>query len=439
MPKSALGLFFVLVIITSCNNSRINSENDPLLNWMKNNSYEIETLELSDQQQDLKQLKQIIGNAQLVCLGESRHDIREQFQLKHRFIKYMVEELGFTTFILEASLPYAELINGYIQKGEGDIDEIMANMPGWFLWDTQEMSEIISWMRAYNANPGNEKKLQFHGIDIVAPGYGLNSIFEYLKKVDAEDYERYVTLNLARDMIDDSQWQTTLQRVSELSADEKEVLRENYSELYEYILESESDFIAQSSQIEYKWILRFAYSAQQANRMFSANTRMDMGLIRDSAMADNTLWIIQSIVADEKAIIWAHNVHITRGEFTMTGESESIKGMGYLLSQELNDDMVSVGASFMRGEYQDWNKTFPPAGEKTIDGTLAKMGMKFGMLDLKGKTNDEDVLNWLNTEKVILGQEFEMTCIPANSFDAIFFIDNISRTIPNQKSQERFR
>lgn len=24
-------------------------------------------------------------------------------------------------------------------------------------------------------------------------------------------------------------------------------------------------------------------------------------------------------------------------------------------------------------------------------------------------------------------------------FDAIFFIDNVSRTIPNQKSQERFR
>ena len=74
--KSALGLILVLVIITSCNNSRINSEGDPVLNWMKNNSYEIETLELSDQQQDLKQLKQIIGNAQLVCLGESRHDIQ---------------------------------------------------------------------------------------------------------------------------------------------------------------------------------------------------------------------------------------------------------------------------------------------------------------------------------------------------------------------------
>jgi len=32
-----------------------------------------------------------------------------------------------------------------------------------------------------------------------------------------------------------------------------------------------------------------------------------------------------------------------------------------------------------------------------------------------------------------------MTCIPAKSFDAIYFVDKITRTIPNQKSSERFR
>jgi len=65
--------------------------------------------------------------------------------------------------------------------------------------------------------------------------------------------------------------------------------------------------------------------------------------------------------------------------------------------------------------------------------------MKYFLIDLQGKTNKKEVLNWLNTPKVIRGQEFEMTCIPAKSFDAIYFIDNISRTIPNQESLERFR
>ncbi|MCK5820355.1 MAG: hypothetical protein KAH17_00650, partial [Bacteroidales bacterium] len=88
--KSTLGLILFLVVFASCNNSQTNSEKDPIVSWMMNNSYPIETLELSEQQADLKQLEQIVGEAKVVCLGESRHDIREQFQLKHRFIKYMV-------------------------------------------------------------------------------------------------------------------------------------------------------------------------------------------------------------------------------------------------------------------------------------------------------------------------------------------------------------
>ncbi|MCK5821388.1 MAG: erythromycin esterase family protein, partial [Bacteroidales bacterium] len=302
-----------------------------------------------------------------------------------------------------------------------------ANMPGWFLWDTQEMSEIISWMRAYNVSPENEKKLQFYGIDIVAPEYGLNSIFDYLKKFDAAVYEELQSLSFANDLLDDSNWQATLQRVSALPSQEKDVLRANYRSLYDQILHNKVDYISLSGSKDYNWILRLAFNAQQATRMFTADTRLSMGLIRDSAMAANTLWIHRSLAKSEKTIIWAHNVHITKGEFTMTGESESIRGMGYILAQALKDDMISIGASFSQ------------ADESTIDGTLAKIGMKFGLLDLKGKTQDQDVINWLNTKKVMLGQGFEMTCIPSKSFDAIFFIDSISRTIPNQASLARFR
>ena len=56
-------------------------------------------------------------------------------------------------------------------QGEGNIDEIMANMPGWFIWDTEEMKEIILWMREYNETQTDDEKIQFFGIDIVAPVY----------------------------------------------------------------------------------------------------------------------------------------------------------------------------------------------------------------------------------------------------------------------------
>lgn len=228
-------------------------------------------------------------------------------------------------FILEASLPYSKQINEYILNGNGNIDEIMANMPGWFLWDTQEMLNIINWMQEYNENSENVKKIQFHGIDITSPGYALNSIFNYLKKVDPTILKKYQGKTFAQDIINDNNWPTSLQRYSELSKEKKEVLNNNYNDLFGQIKQNEIEYISNST-----------------------DERIDIGLIRDNAMAQNTLWIIQNFLKDEKAIIWAHNVHITKSEF-------------------------------------------------------------------------------------------EMTCVPTKSFDAIYFIDNISRVIPNQKSLERFR
>ena len=136
-----LGVFLFLLVAISCRNSSSQDKNDKFTEWALKNSQKIETIELSENQTDLNSLKQIIGEAEVVCLGESRHDIHEQFMLKHRFIKYLVEEMNFTTFVLEGSFPYSNNINDFILNGNGNIDELMADMPGWFLWDTPRNDE----------------------------------------------------------------------------------------------------------------------------------------------------------------------------------------------------------------------------------------------------------------------------------------------------------
>lgn len=427
----------ISLFLVSCLNSGNGDDQTPFFNQIRNSTSEIKTLELSENQDDLNSLNRIVGDARLVCLGESRHDIREQFQLKHRFIKYLVEEFDFSVFILEASMPYAELINNYIRRGEGDLDELLARMPGWFLWDTREISEILRWMRTYNMDPENANKLQFHGIDIVAPSYALNSVLSFLKKVDVRNYEDFSKLDYKQDQIDDTWWMTTYERFSQLSESEKIDLKANYQRMYDHVLRNESLFISKSSSNEYAWILRQAFCALKACEMFTAGSRLEMGLIRDSAMAENSQWIINS--TDGKAIIWAHNVHVTRGEFTMTGYEESIKGMGYILGQELQNDMITIGASFNRGDFGDWGQTFSPAEKGTIDGVIATTGFRYGLFDLKAKSGSAEVEKWLNSPQVMIGQGFNMTCVPSEAWDAIFFIDSVGRTVPNPASMTKFR
>ena len=228
-----------------------------------------------------------------------------------------------------------------------------------------------------------------------------------------------------------------MQHYSELGEEEKQILIKNYNELFQHIKENEKRYIDNSTESEYNWILKLSYSANEANKMFTETDRIKMGLIRDNAMANIALWINDR---NEKLIIWAHNVHIAKSEFTMNMFPENqIQGMGYILHQELKDKMISIGASFNQGVFQNENITFEPAEENTIDGTLAKLKTEYFLLDLKGKSENKEVKKWLNTDKVIQAQGFEMTCIPQKSFDAIFFTNNISKVNYNPTTFEKLR
>ena len=55
---------------------------------------------------DLQALKDIFQGVKYVGLGESTHGTREFFQHKHRLLAFLVKEMGFSVFSIEAgSLP----------------------------------------------------------------------------------------------------------------------------------------------------------------------------------------------------------------------------------------------------------------------------------------------------------------------------------------------
>ena len=123
----------------------------------------------------------------------------------------------------------------------------------------------------------------------------------------------------------------------------------------------------------------------------------------------------------------------------MTGETEPINGMGYLLDQELNNDMISIGAAFNEGEFQDWNRSFEPAPDSSFEGQLTKLDYDYFILDIRDSSKNDFVPGILSEPQVIRGQDFEMTTIPNKSFDAFFFTKNITRVMPCPASLEKYR
>ena len=173
--------------------------------------------------------------------------------------------------------------------------------------------------------------------------------------------------------------------------------------------------------------------------MYAADSRMEFGLRRDAAMANNALWIHNENSGERKSIVWAHNVHIAKDWFTMSVEEGTIRGMGYLMKNELGDNMISIGASFNRGEYPEWGRSFPVADANTFDGMLAKAGSEYYLLSFAEVQKLENENPYFSVEQVLRAQDFDMNCIPANCFDAFYFTDQITHTIPNEQSAERFR
>jgi erythromycin esterase-like protein len=111
----------------------------------------------------MEPLRAIVGDARVVELGEATHGTREFFQLKHRMLEFLVTQMGFTIFSIEANMPEAYRLNDYVLTGKGDPAALLSGMYFW-TWNTQEVLDMISWMRAYNQS--GKGRVQFTGFDM---------------------------------------------------------------------------------------------------------------------------------------------------------------------------------------------------------------------------------------------------------------------------------
>jgi hypothetical protein len=96
---------------------------------------------------DMEPIGTLIGDARVVALGEATHGTREFFQIKHRFLEYLVARQGFTVFAIEANQPECRAINDYVVNGKGNARDALDGIYFW-TWNTEEVLAMIEWMRA---------------------------------------------------------------------------------------------------------------------------------------------------------------------------------------------------------------------------------------------------------------------------------------------------
>jgi erythromycin esterase-like protein len=159
---------------------------DPRTEWLARNAVPLATVEAGHGFEDLVSVGKMVGNAQVVGLGEGTHGTREYFQAKHRLLEFLVREKGFSIFAIEANMPEAHALDAYINGAPGDVNALIAGMYFW-TWNTEEVRTMVEWMRAYNheEKPRGATALHFTGFDMQTGRVALSIVREFMRKNDS--------------------------------------------------------------------------------------------------------------------------------------------------------------------------------------------------------------------------------------------------------------
>lgn len=195
MPRNNLGARLLgLCLLALCCSSPLSAQLTPEQRaWLQKHAHGLESVEAGNGFEDLAPLQKMIGNARVVGLGEGTHGTREHFQAKHRLLEYLVTQLGFTIFSIEANMPESYALNDYVLGGDGDVEDLISGMYFW-TWNTHEVRDMVEWMRAYNADQSDPKKrVQFTGFDMQTETVALRIVRDYLKAHAGESGKQHLT------------------------------------------------------------------------------------------------------------------------------------------------------------------------------------------------------------------------------------------------------
>jgi erythromycin esterase len=399
-----------------------------LLSWVRQHAVPLKAVEAGCGFSDLQPLKPVIGSARIVALGEATHGTREFFRLKHRLLEFLVTEMEFTSFAMEANWPECVAVNDYVLHGRGDPAAILGGLHCW-PWDTEEVLDLILWMRQYNM-ASTHKKITFSGFDAQFTALAATTIQGYLAQVDPE-----FAATIAPRMMPFEKECRSYSDVSE--ADE---LLSTARDLAERLRTEERTYVARSTTEEWRLACQHVRTlCQVMEQRRAGDEEKTRYMIRDKAMAENVGWILENEGPQGKMVVWAHNGHVARDPHGIFGGA--IVSMGMHLARRFDPDLLVIGFAFGEGAFQavvkeEGNRrpiravTVGPAPDETLDAVLARTGIPVFMVDLRHA--DKDVAQYLQEPQITreIGAFFtdpEDMCkkvVPKARYDVLAFIAN---------------
>jgi erythromycin esterase len=374
---------------------------------------ETEFMQYADQVDNIK----IPEKTKIVALGEASHGNVEFQQLKLSVFQNLVENAGIRAFALEGDYGGCEYVNRYIHGGEGTAEQAAAAI-GFAIYRTDEMADLISYMRKYNETAKAGDDLRFYGFDMQNWSYNLQYLTEACKAsgIDVTELKKLED-NDEADGGYDIEEQTRI-----------------IMEIKKELQESDAKDIKQADHLADTLLQNISLGKV-------IDSAVEGNALRDQRMAENVMWILSMEEQRGNACIFisGHNGHIERSGNYGTDN----RVMGNILSDELGEGYFAIGTDFYKT-----NCNLPKSDGKRITHTfysydpLAKAAKKAGYdmcwLDFS-KVPENSKLKEQITDHVSMGslgegysaffmsifpQSYRISQSPEKLYDGMIFVTN---------------
>lgn len=260
-------------------------------------------------------------DVKIIGLGEATHGNKEFQKLKLDVLKTLVRDNGVSAVCFEMDYAEGVLVNDYIMGNSDMTSEELFSHISFELYHTEEIKELIEWMKAYNAD-SRDGYLEFFGFDIQNPEVDVYVINEYLKKHQ---------IPLHSDATD------------AFLAEEFHFKDERMGEVFDFLTACKAELESEAYK-EYPNINRIlscidtVFMAKELAAIPSDDS-IGYGTYRDWAMADIVESISDSV--GYPIMLAGHNGHV--------GYAGSyVKTMGAYLKEELGEDYFVIGTDYFK-------------------------------------------------------------------------------------------
>lgn len=437
LPHARLLLFFLFVaVLVACAQPVLLKQTlvfgfVSAIRWIQQHAIPLRTSEPGGNDDDLTPLKQMVGQASIVGLGEATHGTHEFIEMKARLVEFLVSKMGFTTFVMENDWGSSQQLDAYINGGPGSLKSVMEhNLFGF--WQTQEYQALFEWMRTYNANPAHPAKLHFMGMDIqsLSPSE-FSTVENYVQQVDPEQvatvHQFYAPLISTSSL-------ASLRDYMGLDVSTKQQYQDQAQQVFTLLQTNQQRYIARSSPSQFALALQNARVIVQFTIYYNRSTHAEYlarFYQRDTVMAENVEWIYDHAAGSHpKLLVWAHDAHIANDTNYSNLDG---KNLGAKLRARYHQNYLSIGTTLEQGTYRRYGyypensiQTIAPISFTTYNYTLGQAGLPLYLLDLRTIPSGA-VSDWAKSSSTLvmygMGGEDESAIVQLNQwFDVLIHI-----------------